>query len=200
MKNVLKQINLFYGVVILLVSILILRPSLLAGLSAVEINAYENMFVTFLIGAITALVSIIIMDYSYCKVRYGVIKSIDDIRYIKPNRIMIFFMSISMIAFAITFFYQFIKLCSASAVGFIGIIAGKSTLSFGFWGLFINTLILIYIMVFTKSLENDLPRRRRAIKKVNVDINDFFSIFIPHIPNLLNVIVLIIFFMRIRNM
>ena len=200
MKNILKQINLFYGVVILLISILILRPSLLAGLSAAEINAYENMFITFIIGAIAALISLVAMEYAYCKVIYGAIKSIDDIRYVKPNRIILFFMCISIIVFLITFLYQLPTLCSVSSAGFMGIIPGKSPLSYGFWGLFINTLILIYLMFFTKSLENELPRRRRAIKNVRVDINDFLYRFIPHIPNLLNIILAIVFFLRIKNM
>ena len=66
--------------------------------------------------------------------------------------------------------------------------------------MFVSAVIVLYVMFFTKSLENELPRRRRSKQKVKVDMNDFFSIFIPHIPAFINLIVVVVFFVGMRSL
>lgn len=200
MKNFLKQVNLFYGVVILLISILFLRPSLIGQINPEQLKVYLNIQIYYAIGLLAALISLVFMNYIYTKVKYGVIKSVDDIRYIKPRRIMFFFMAIAVIAFLGTFCYEFPKLSGLVDVGFVGILLGKSTFSYSIWGMFVSAVIVLYVMFFTKALENELPRRRRSKQKVKVDMNDFFSIFIPHIPVLINLIVVVVFFVGMRSL
>lgn len=200
MKNFLKQMNLFYGVIVLLISILFLRPILTGGVVNSESQSYMNMYIFYIAGLVFTLLSLVFMDYIFLKVKYGAIKSIDDIRYIKPNRIITMFMIIAVITFLVSGLYYLPKAAMQTSVGFVGVILGKSPLSYSMWGIIISIIILIYVLFFSKSLENDLPRRRRSIKRVNVDINEFLRAFIPHIPALINIIVVIVFFMALRTL
>lgn len=200
MKNFIKQSCLFYGVVILLILFLFVNPANLTGLTKAQYGQLGSVYGYFAISFFLCIVSLGVRSHLYAKVRYGAIKSIEDSRYSKRLLLVDGFMVFGLVNLGVSFFYQLPKLIKLMNTGILNVLGGETPLKFSIWGLIIIAVAIIYAMIGNKLMEEDLPRRRRGVKRIRISIGEFIAIFIPHIPAAISFLIYIAFLVNLNNL
>ena len=200
MKKFLKESSLFYGVVIFLSLFLFLRPSTIGTLTAAQMDMLKNLYIYFTIAMLLCLGCLALRSYLYAKVRYGTIKSIEDRRYGRINTFVYLLMLLGIINILGAVFYEFPKLYKLMNTGLGAILGGSTGLSFTVTGMLIIFIVFIYSIIATQLMEEDLPRRRRSVKLVKLEVTEFFKIFLPHIPTLISLLIVVNYIFDVQKL
>lgn len=200
MRKFLKESSMFYGVLIFMSLIIFSNPSRLGKITEAQRSSLMGVYGYFAMVILAFTVAFLIRSYSITRVKFGMLKSIDDGRYInvasKSDVLYILAAIVAVIAIVV----EVPKLVKAAGGGFFTVLLGKSPIGYTLLGVLLAFIICLYAVAGYRMQELDLPRKRRGKAHVQVALTDFLSSFVAHVPTLVSVGVMVYYLVTLHGM
>lgn len=191
---------MFYGVLIFMSLIIFSNPSRLGKITEAQRSSLMGVYGYFAMVILAFTVAFLIRSYSITRVKFGMLKSIDDGRYInvasKSDVLYILAAIVAVIAIVV----EVPKLVKAAGGGFFTVLLGKSPIGYTLLGVLLAFIICLYAVAGYRMQELDLPRKRRGKAHVQVALTDFLSSFVAHVPTLVSVGVMVYYLVTLHGM
>ena len=191
---------MFYGVLIFMALIIFSNPSRLGKITEAQRSSLMGVYGYFTMVILAFTVAFLIRSYSITRVKFGMLKSIDDGRYInvasKSDVLYILATIVAVIALVV----EVPKLVKAAGGGFFTVLLGKSPIGYTLLGVLLAFIICLYAVAGYRMQELDLPRKRRGKAHVQVALTDFLSSFVAHVPTLISVGVMVFYLVTLHGM
>ena len=175
-------------------------PGRIGPLNEAQRSALMGVYGYFILIMIVFLVAFMIRSYGMARVKFGVLKSIDDGRYINIASKSDLAYILAAVITVISFCTEVPKMVKASGMGFFDVLFGKSVYGYVLLGLVLAVICCFYAIFGYRLQEVDLPRKRRGKAHVNVSLDQFLSAFIAHLPTLICVITLAVYMVQVHGM
>lgn len=191
---------MFYGVLSMMALFIFSNPSRLENITEAQRSALMGLYGYFTMMILVFTAAFFIRSYAMTRVKFGSLKSIDDGRYINVASKSDLSYIVAVIVGLIAMIVEVPKLVKACNMGFFDVLLGKSPVGYTLLGLMLVFLFCVVAIFGYRLQELDLPRKRRGKAHVNVSLGSFLSVFLPHIPTLACLIMMISYLLKLHGM
>ena len=191
---------MFYGVLSMMALFIFSNPSRLGKITEAQRSALMGVYGYFAMAMLVFTAAFLIRSYAMTRVKFGVLKSIDDGRYINVASKSDLSYIVAVIVGLVAMFVEVPKLVKASGAGFFDVLLGKSPVGYCLLGVILVFIFCIYAIFGYRLQEVDLPRKRRGKAHVNVSLDKFLASFIAHLPTLICVIMMVVYLLKLHGM